>query len=60
MPTRRSPTPRRLVRPTTIVLGLFLLVAALALLAIPFLKAPSHAQGARTDLEAAQTALSVR
>ena len=58
MPTRRSSTPRRLVRPTTIVLGLFLLVAVLALLAIPFLKAPSHAQSARTDLDEAKTALS--
>ena len=57
MPSRPSAAKRRLVTPGTIVLGLFLLVGALALLAIPFLKAPGHAQGAKTDLEAARTSL---
>ena len=58
MPSRPGSAKRRLVTPGTIVLGLFLLVVALGLLAIPFLKAPGHAEGAKTDLEAAQTALS--
>ncbi len=54
--TRRS-RERRLVRPTTVVASLFLLLVGLALLAIPFLKAPSHAQGAKADLEAAKISL---
>jgi hypothetical protein len=45
------------VRPTTVVAGLFLLLVGLALLAIPFLKAPGHAQGAKTDLEGAKASL---
>ena len=57
MPTRPSPEKRRLVTPGTIILGLFLLVVALGLLAIPFLKAPGHAEGAKTDLEAAKVSL---
>ena len=57
MPTRPSPAKRRLVTPGRVVLGLFLLLVALSLLAIPFLKAPGHAQGAKADLEAARTAL---
>ena len=57
MPTRPSPAKRRLVTPGRVVLGLFLLVVALGLLAIPFLKAPGHAQGAKTDLEAAKVSL---
>ena len=58
MPTRRSPAKRRLVTPGRVILGLFLLVVALGLLAIPFLKAPGHAQGAKADLEAARTSFS--
>ncbi len=58
MSTSPSSSSRRLVRPATIILGLFLLVVALGLLAIPFLKAPAHAQGAKTDLEAAKIAFS--
>jgi hypothetical protein len=46
------------VRPATVIGGLFLLLAGLTLLAIPFLKAPGHAEGARTDLEAARDSLS--
>ena len=57
MPTSPSPAKRRLVTPGRVVLGLFLLVVALGLLAIPFLKAPGHAQGAKTDLEAAKVSL---
>ena len=57
MPTSPSPAKRRLVTPGKVVLGLFLLVVALGLLAIPFLKAPGHAQGAKTDLEAAKVSL---
>jgi hypothetical protein len=48
---------RRLLRPSTIIGVLFLLVVGLALLAIPFLKAPGHAQGAKADLQAAKDAL---
>ena len=61
MPSLRrtsSRTPkRRLLRPSTVIGVLFLLVVGLALLAIPFLKAPGHAQGAKTDLEAAKVSL---
>ena len=57
MPSSRSKPERRLIRPTTIILGLFLVVVALGLIAIPFLKAPGHAMGAKTDLEAARTSL---
>ena len=53
MPSSRRTSSRRLVRPSTVIGGLFLLLVVLALLAIPFLKAPGHAQGARTDLELA-------
>ena len=48
---------RRLLRPATVVSALFLVVIGMALLAIPFLKAPGHAEGARTDLEAARAQL---
>lgn len=48
---------RRLLRPVTVVGGLVLLAVGMGLLAIGFLKAPGHAQGARTDLEAARTSL---
>ncbi|HSU03000.1 MAG TPA: DUF4012 domain-containing protein [Nocardioides sp.] len=58
MPSSRRSSSRRLVRVSTVIAGLFLLLVGLALLAIPFLKAPGHAQGARTDLEAARTSLS--
>ena len=58
MASSRPTSSRRLVRPTTVIATLFLLLVGLALLAIPFLKAPGHAQGARTDLEAARTLLS--
>lgn len=57
MPSFRLPSARRLLRPWTVVGVLLLLLVGLALLAIPFLKAPGHAQGARTDLEAAKTSL---
>ncbi len=57
MPSSRRSPQRRLVRPATVVGGLFLLLVGLALLAIPFLKAPSHAQGARADLEDARVSL---
>jgi len=46
------------VRPATVIGGLFLLLVALVLLAIPFLKAPTHAQSAKADLEAAKVSLS--
>ena len=45
------------MRPATVVAGLLLLLGALAVLAIGFLQAPSHAEAARDDLEAAKTAL---
>ncbi|WP_210502982.1 DUF4012 domain-containing protein [Nocardioides xinjiangensis] len=57
MPSSRPTSKRRLVRPSTVVGGLLLLLVGLALLAVPFLKAPGHAQGARTDLEAARSSL---
>lgn len=57
MPSSRRTSKRRLVRPSTVIGGLLLLAVGLVLLAIPFLKAPGHAQGARTDLEAARTSL---
>ena len=57
MPSSRRDTSRRRIRPATLVGGLLLLLVALALLAIPFLKAPSHAEAARSDLEGARAAL---
>ncbi|MBD3916772.1 DUF4012 domain-containing protein [Nocardioides hwasunensis] len=57
MPSSRRTSKRRLVRPATVIGGLLLLLVVLALLAIPFLKAPGHAEGARADLEAARTSL---
>ncbi|WP_322920254.1 DUF4012 domain-containing protein [Nocardioides renjunii] len=57
MPSSRRTSTRRRVRPSTVIGGLLLLLVGLALLAIPFLKAPGHAEGARTDLEAARTSL---
>lgn len=45
------------MRPATLIGLLFLVLVGLALLAIPFLKAPAHAEAARTDLEAAKTSL---
>lgn len=57
MPSSRRTSRRRLVRPSTVIGVLFLLAVGLVLLAIPFLKAPGHAQGARSDLEAARTSL---
>lgn len=57
MPSLRRPSARGLLRPWTVIGGLFLLLVVLALLAIPFLKAPGHAEGARTDLEAAKSSL---
>jgi hypothetical protein len=57
MPSTRRSRDRRLARLTTVVAGLFLLLVGLALLAIRFLKAPGHAQGAKTDLEAAKASL---
>lgn len=57
MPSSRRSAKRRLLRPSTVVGVLVLLLLGLGLLAIPFLKAPGHAEGARTDLEAAKTSL---
>ncbi|KRE97291.1 hypothetical protein ASG76_00740 [Nocardioides sp. Soil774] len=57
MPSYARPA-RRLLHPSTIIGLLFLLLVVLVLLAIPFLKAPGHAEGARADLEAARTSLS--
>ena len=54
----RRTSSRRLIRPASVIAGLFLLLVAMVLLAIPFLKAPGNAQGAKTDLEAARTSLS--
>lgn len=47
-----------MLRPATVIGALLLLLVGLAVLAIPFLKAPGHAEGARTDLEAARDSLS--
>jgi hypothetical protein len=58
MPSSRRTSTRRVVRPATVIGGLLLLLVGLAVLAIPFLKAPGHAEGARTDLEAARDSLS--
>jgi hypothetical protein len=58
MPSSRRTSTRRVVRPATVIGGLFLLLVGLAVLAIPFLEAPEHAEGARTDLEAARDSLS--
>lgn len=57
MPSSRRTPKRRVLRPSTVVGALLLVLVGLALLAIPFLKAPGHAQGARTDLQAARTSL---
>ncbi|MEO6511423.1 MAG: DUF4012 domain-containing protein [Nocardioides sp.] len=61
MPSSRTSTSRtstrRLVRPATIIGVLFLLLICLVLLAIPFLKAPGNAKGAKADLEAAKISL---
>ena len=57
MPSARRSSSRRWIRPSTVIGLLFLVLVGLALLAIPFLKAPGHAEGARTDLEAAKTSL---
>ena len=45
------------MRPLPIFGALALIVVVLGLLAIPFLKAPDHAEGARADLESAKAAL---
>lgn len=58
MPSTAPAPARRLVRPSTVIALLFLLLVALALLAIPFLKAPGHAEGAKADLESARASLS--
>ncbi|RYB94610.1 DUF4012 domain-containing protein [Nocardioides oleivorans] len=58
MPSSRRTQKRRLIRPATVIGGLFLLVVVLGLLAIPFLKAPGNAEAAKADLEAAQASLS--
>ena len=56
---RTPPLPRDgCCAPATVIGLLFLLLVVLALLAIPFLKAPGHAEGAKADLEAARTSLS--
>ena len=60
MPSDRPSSSRRWIRPSTVIGLLFLLLVGLALLAIPFLKAPSHAEDARTDLESARTSLARR
>ncbi|MCW2738214.1 DUF4012 domain-containing protein [Nocardioides sp.] len=57
MPPSRRTSTRRLIRPATVIGAFVLLLLGLALLAIPFLKAPGQAEGARTDLEAARTSL---
>src|SRR5688500_16120815 len=57
MPSDRRPSSRRWMRPAMLIGLLFLVLVGLALLAIPFLKAPDHAEAARTDLEAAKTSL---
>lgn len=57
MPSSRRATPRRLIRPATVLGGLLLLLVVLVLLAIPFLSAPGHAEKARAELTAAKDAL---
>ncbi|MBS2936421.1 DUF4012 domain-containing protein [Nocardioides sp. J2M5] len=57
MPSSRRKTSRRLLRPATVVAGLFLLLVVLVLLALPFRNAPASAESAKADLEAARTAL---
>ncbi|WP_457190881.1 DUF4012 domain-containing protein [Nocardioides sp. P5_E3] len=57
MPSTRRVAPRRLIRPATVIGGLLLLLVVLALLAIPFLSAPGHAEDARAELTAAKDAL---
>jgi hypothetical protein len=57
MPSSSRTPKRRLIRPATVIGVLFLLVVGIALLAIPFLKAPSHAAGAKSDLQAAKDSL---
>src|SRR5918995_3907082 len=57
MSSTRRAAPRRLVRPATVIGGLLLLLVVLALLAIPFLSAPGHAEDARVELTAAKDAL---
>lgn len=57
MPSSRRTPQRRLLRPATVIGGLFLLLVLLVLLALPFRKAPHHAEAARADLEAARTSL---
>ena len=57
MSSTRRAAPRRLIRPATVIGGLLLLLVVLALLAIPFLSAPGHAEDARAELTAAKDAL---
>jgi hypothetical protein len=57
MSSSRRADKRRLVRPATVVGGLLLLLVVLALLAVPFLSAPGHAEEARTELTVAKDAL---
>ena len=55
-PKARGPK-RRLLRPGTVIGLFFLLLIGLALLAIPFLKAPGNAKAAKADLESAKVSL---
>ncbi|MBC2931633.1 DUF4012 domain-containing protein [Nocardioides sp. zg-1228] len=57
MPSSRRATPRRMIRPATVAGALLLVLVGLALLAIPFLSAPGHAEDARAELTAAKEAL---